>query len=299
MSEIIQVRLLQIQASGAASWRQALHQACVAAGWRFYECWDDQPPAMDIGQSGLMISWSAEGPLDGAVWVVQSCRPQAAVATLARLFSLSEVDALYHASARFALASALVEKGALYTHVSDTVMTVPGLGQVRMVPVEGDGATDDGGTENGPLAYYERLPPPIGASAHWGAEIFAYPDGGECRDGRAGISLLGRRRLLLNGPNLSLTPGVWEARARFAIDPQDHADVLIEWGYGVETAQLTHVFDVAGHYEITLTQEWEEAAPADFRISLMTPALEGTLWFEGVDLRRISDTTDGTLSVGE
>jgi len=98
--------------------------------------------------------------------------------------------------------------------------------------------------------------------------------------------LVGRRRLLLNGPNIFLPAGSWSFVAEISIDPPGKTELLIEWGHGHDVASLLTPIDVAGRYELSLEKQWTAFQPADFRISLMIPALEGEFCFHGGMLTR-------------
>ena len=90
--------------------------------------------------------------------------------------------------------------------------------------------------------------------------------------------------MLLNGPNISLPPGVWTASATFAVKPRGKADLFVEWGHGVDVESFAKIFEQDGRYRLDLTKTWYVSAPADFRISLMMPVLDGEFAFEGVDI---------------
>ena len=161
---------------------------------------------------------------------------------------------------------------------SSAALELPGLGRVVLGDRLVARVTDVSST----LSIYDSIPPIVGGAAFWPPESFFYTDqprGGE-------VALLGRRRLLLNGPNLALCAGVWSVNAQIDIDPAPRAELLVEWGHGYETSTLEHAFTKPGRFEFLLRHEWTSPAPADFRISLMLPALDGRINFRGLTVRR-------------
>lgn len=241
-------------------------------GWDYQEYWDGAFPVLAEDRGSVIVCWNSNGlAADQGTWVVMTCPPLEAVEVLAERLSLSHRDSIYHAGARFALASDLAMAGAKVFTSASPFIDVEGLGRIDRpcVPAHED-ITPDGH----PLSLYTQIPPAPDAKAVWGAELFNYP-GQLAQPSTGTISLLGRRRLLFNGPSISLPKGSWTARARFLVDPQRKCDLLIEWGAGTDTETFARIFDDEGEYVLSLSHFWPEAAPADFRASLMMPALDG------------------------
>lgn len=290
MMEIRRVRLLQIPSWRMSAWREAVSAACLTQGWTFHvQDRDDPTPELDAEKSSLIIGWVDHAP-EGHVtdWIVQTAVPDDAVKILEGAMVLSYVDALHEASLRFASASTLVAAGAAVFEAGEAHLDIPGLGRVTLEPAAEPAGVH--GVER-PLRVYDSLPPEHGATVTWSQALFRYgdPRPAEALDGQ--IELIGRRRLLFNGPHIFLPRGVWRFRATFSVRPADKADLLIEWGYGERAVRIHKLFDEAGHYEIEMQQTWDEVAPADFRISIMMPVLDGALEFHGGTLDRLADVS--------
>ncbi|CAN5209513.1 hypothetical protein BH09PSE1_BH09PSE1_07400 [soil metagenome] len=288
MTEIRRVRLLQIPSDRASAWREAAAAACQASDWTFHvQDRNDPTPVLDPDRSSLTFGWVDHAP-EGHVtdWLVQTGRPEQASAILAASMGLSEVDALYEASLRLASATTLAVAGAKVSADDDTVLDIPGLGPIALAASAPTAAPE---SLDHPLSLFESLPPAHGVKTSWPKRLFRYADTGPATalDGR--IELIGRRRLLFNGPHIFLPRGVWRFRGTFSVQPEDKADLLIEWGYGPSAAQLQQVFEAAGYYEIEMQHTWNEVSPADFRITILTPALDGALEFHGGTLERLAD----------
>jgi hypothetical protein len=282
MTAPARLRILQIPAANSAGWRDRIAEACRAADWDFVEYWGGAEPPVDPARNCAIVCWDDTGAtLVATDWLILSCSPDDAVSVLRRNLALSRTEALYYAAGRFALASRLAQLGARVFRDTDAELTAPGLGVIPG-PVLQPAEPDD---ERAPeLSLYETLPPVVGVTTHWPSSMFSYPGARMEDESVSKFSLLGRRRLLLNGPSISLPPGVWTAHATFAVKPRGKADLFVEWGSGVEAESFAKIFDTDGRYGLELTRRWEVAAPADFRISLMMPVLDGEFTFEGVDV---------------
>lgn len=286
MTDLRRVRLLQIPSPRASAWRDAAAAACQAQGWTFHvQDRDDPTPELDPARSSLIFGWVDHAP-EGLVtdWLVQTGSPDEAASILEGAMDLPYVDALHEASLRLASACTLVSAGATVVDARDADLDIPGLGRITL-GAEADRAPAEG---DRPLRIYDSLPPEPGATVTWSENLFRYADArpAETLDGR--IDLIGRRRLLFNGPHIFLPRGVWRFRATFAVQPADKADLLIEWGHGDEVVRIHELFDRPGHYEIEMQQTWDRVATADFRISVMMPVLDGALAFHGGTLERLS-----------
>lgn len=270
------VRILQVPSPLSDAWLEALQKRCLEKGWAFFMYWGGELPVLPQGPS-VVVGWGKDDLLPVADWIVQTCAPGLAVEALASKMNLEVGEARYHASARFALCSELAAEGAPVFDVNSP-LEIPGLGEI---PPPGSVVDTAGG---GVLSFYDRIPPGVGEGVRWPAGIFSIPDCRGPRSAAVRIDLVGRRRLLLNGPNLSLSPGKWQAKAEISVEPAGGAEFLIEWGAGAAVEAKTFFIEMAGDYEIDFVYTWAESAPADFRVSLMTPVLEGWLDFKGISL---------------
>ncbi|MGQ2989697.1 MAG: hypothetical protein ACT6RD_00945 [Brevundimonas sp.] len=287
MSGPFRVWLLQIPADGAEAWRDALSQACADAGWDFAVHNRHAPAPMPHPErSMLVVSWLHHIDAHPVThYLVQAGAPGEAAGILAQEDETAQGELLRDVSLRYAVADFLTRLHTPFIPADAAVMNVPGLGDVHCSPNRPLRSTSH---PEPALDIFERLPIPIGVQATWGPELFDYADpGADSRTGR--LSLVGRRRLLFNGPHIHLPKGIWRFEGSFSIDPGGDADLLIEWGYGHDVQSLPVVIGQAGRYEVVLEQAWSDVMNADFRISLMTPLLEGTMTFHGGTVTRLPD----------
>ncbi|MNS06465.1 hypothetical protein D3C72_378900 [compost metagenome] len=278
MSKPVVLRILLSPAPRTKVWTAAIAEACRLAQWDYFESWGGPLPKLKAGRNTVVVGWSYDRDVPGAHWSVLACDPQSAVVYLRQHHDLSEAELLYHVAGRFAIMSKLAIEGALVWRDDSEAIDFPFLGQVRTV----DGAYTPPAV-SGPLSFYEAIPPLAGATAEWPVGYFNYPGVAAPTDATMTLELTGRRRLLFNGPNFSLPPGLWTARARFDLDPKwATVDLLMEWGHGEHVQALRQALTTPGRYELKLSHLWEVAAPGDFRVSIMMPVLDGTLTFHGV-----------------
>nr|MCB7500160.1 hypothetical protein [Enterobacter roggenkampii] len=292
MSEVVVLRVLEVPGLRSKAWRLAIAERCRLAGWDYLDYGGNAPPMPKAGRNTVIVGWNLDDAIEGARWCVLTAEPSQAVAAFRELHGRSESEALYHVASGFAQATHLAARGAQVWRDTDPVLEVPGLGAVF---AKGD--AEPPVPSAGPLALYAAIPLASEARAEWPAVHFNYQELSAPTSGPMTIGLLGRRRLLFNGPNIALPSGAWTARAALVLGPHSAADVLIEWGYGHDVTPLRTILKTPGRYEVEITHDWKTPAPADFRISLMMPCLDGALTFEGLTVERSPSQKDAAASV--
>lgn len=125
-------------------------------------------------------------------------------------------------------------------------------------------------------------------SAEWAPEIFRYGAGaaGSARPGV--LDITGRPRLVVYGPYIFLTKGVWRATVRLGFDMDASLkQYQIQWGDSV--AYASHRFSPgrSGIFEITLEQEWLTHAASEVRLLLEEGAFHGQLTWLGATVSRV------------
>lgn len=289
--------LMQTPSRAGPAWRDAFAQACAERGWAFvtHERGDPAPPpAPDRPQLTVSwLDWTEGQPVTR--FYVQRGAPQDAPVMLVEQGAVPESEALYEGSLRLACAEYMALNGAVVVSMDDEVILLPGLGEIRRP----SGAEHGRDAPDHPLDLYRKAPLSPEASVRWGPEHFVYCDTLAAQAGNGEISLVGRRRLLFTGPPIFLPPGHWRFDGEFSIDPPGETELLIEWGYGDQAQRLPVVISRPGRYSVSLEQAWTRVACADFRISLMIPALDGRLDFHGGVLTRIGDAPEPTSSSSE
>ncbi|WEK40939.1 MAG: hypothetical protein P0Y50_04845 [Candidatus Brevundimonas colombiensis] len=276
------VRVVHLPTANTEAWIASLRRGAETGGWAFHtHDWGEDAPALEDGRSTLVAGYwdlAPEGPPTD--WIVQVASPAQVVAAVATNHEMSEHDILYEASLRLAAADIALLNGATRASVDDSELDVPGLGVVTRME---DGGKTSPAVDALPLDIYSALPAEEHAAAIWHAEIFNYPDA----PATPGIlPLVGRRRLLLNGPNITIPAGRWTLVADVTVEASPVADLLMEWGRGDDVTGFRHVFGVPGRYRIEITHDWTWYGTADFRVSLMMPALDGEFILHDVKVRR-------------
>lgn len=266
------IRLLVSPSKLSDLWREGLAHACIEKGWCYVEYWGGEEPVLNDACETLVVGWDFSG-FEGVQfdWVVLQCPVQDAVDELATRLDLSRQDALRHASSRFANAGYLAAVGAPVLSSEAEAFDFPGLGLVQ----RRGGPAQKTASPPSVLDMYRTLPVPADSVARWTPDMFNFPDSTQIGEKSGHIDLFGRRRMLFNGPNLALVPGLWRIEARFMVEPRNRVNLLFEWGHGADAADADITFDKPGHYELALEHQWKGPAPADFRASLMVPVLEG------------------------
>jgi len=279
------VWLVQTPSSSAHVWRDILAQACLARGWDFAVHDQGHPlPAPASGRSLLVVASFDELESPHITHrAVQLSPPLEAVSVLKSQGGLNDHDAFYAASARLAAAWELVERGAPVSWSDEPELEIAGLGKVAGPVAQSSSYAP---RTDHPLFMFERGSAAGVGATRWNPDLFLYPDARPSVGAVGSFPLVGRRRLLLNGPNIFLPAGSWSFVAEISIDPPGKTELLIEWGHGHDVASLLTPIDVAGRYELSLEKQWTAFQPADFRISLMIPALEGEFCFHGGMLTR-------------
>lgn len=278
--------IVQTPSRAAQGWRDAFAAACDAQGWIFVLHQRGQttlPPHPERPQ--LTVSdYYADAGTPISHWFIQRGVANDAPEVLVELGRAPADAALYEASLSLAMVEQMVQAGAHVLTMDQDSVVLPGLGEIHRPASVSENAADT----RHPLGLYDSTPLKSGASVRWGPENFNYLDAKDT-DGEGRISLIGRRRLLFNGPPIVLPAGQWRFEAEFSINPPGETELLIEWGHGYDVQPLSVAIARPGRYSVSLERAWSTLACADFRISLMIPALDGELEFHGGVLTRIGD----------
>lgn len=278
MTRPVRIRLLQMFGVQDQAWRVAIAHACHEKGWVFHEHWSGPGPVLDPERDSLVVSADAEHEdPDVTDWVVMTTSPLEVMNSI-MAHGLERAEALHHASKRLAAASVRVSAGATVVDGNGSEIDLPHLGRVFL----GGSLLVEQPSSEGALAMYRTLPPAFGAEARFPLDLMSFPIYRETDDGSNRVNLLGKRRLLLIGPMLFVTPGRWRVDAVFTVDCDVPVHLLLGWGFGTSVSKVDEIIRASGRYQISLSQDWSEVTPAQFTVSLMTPVLEGSLELESV-----------------
>lgn len=267
--------------SAGVLWRDALVRAALHRGWTFADVDPSGPPP---GATGLFFAHHASGmETDGprliisdpsAVGTVDPSMPAVGDDLIIRSHALTEAE-------RVARSGVPVLAAARYQ------LDIPSLGLVERA--EGERYLIHAKAADSPLALFEQMPVPAGASANWAPHWFTYSDP-EAADRSPWLDLTGRMRALIYGPNISLPTGRWRIDVRFAVDPEGgHAPLLFEWGTGNDYCRIMTDIEHRGAYGIALDRVWTEPGAAQLRIWTAHPVFEGLLNFESCRVTRVAD----------
>ncbi|WP_295240686.1 hypothetical protein [uncultured Brevundimonas sp.] len=132
----------------------------------------------------------------------------------------------------------------------------------------------------------------------WSPEIFSYDV--KCVDlARSGqpFDITGKPRFLISGPYVTMPTGFWKAKIMLGFDDgASRSRFRIDWGE-VESYQSQEFYPGRpGHFEIVMSHQWFDAAPAEVRLVQLEGVFDGHVTFGGVeitagDTRVISDET--------
>ena len=126
--------------------------------------------------------------------------------------------------------------------------------------------------------------------AQWSPAVFHYAGWKTVSDSVGVVDITGRPRLVVFGPYIFLTPGVWRATIRLGFD-QDAAPKRYEIHWGSGDSYAAHEFSPgrAGLFEIALEHEWPRHEASEARLFLHEGAFHGQVHFHGATIERISD----------
>lgn len=251
-----------------SAWRAALAGAAAEAGWDAVSVDDLATFSFREGVNTLVQGDDVGVPHGEATdIVILAGSPRDTVDVLMQTYGLDLHGALREAASRFA-------------HVSDIGIQVmpagvsshkfPGLGEVKRPLGEAVRSTSAGDA----LAFYETLPPRVGAFAAWEPDVFIWAPGNE--PGFA--DLTGRRRVIQYGPYLMLSAGTWKVDLVFDIAiHRAISELRFEWGILHDCDTISQRVTVAGRYSASLTHSWAEAGAVELRIWLDRSMFDGTL----------------------
>jgi hypothetical protein len=281
------------------AWLAAITAGAAEAGLVVIQAHPDHPQwLMDDPRTVVIANMPVIARDAGArVEAVVVPRPDTTAARAEQLFGLQMPQSLWVASQIVAEALSLdgarLFDGATLAAATAAIELLPGL---RVTP-----PASAGGTAAGPAVEPMRLfgagRPPPGATTRWEPGIFCYDDRA-ARSGETGVlDVTGRPRLLVYGPYVCLTPGIWRQTARFSLDEAAAPHRFrLDWGTQSEWTSHEIIGSRPGVYEIELEHLWTAAVPAEFRILLMEGAFAGTLTFMGGEATLVRAADDAALT---
>lgn len=252
-------------------WQIALVEAAAAAGWDVISLVTGQDPPVRDGIDALIQGTDANLiPADAPDAVILTGSPQTAVDTLMQLHGMDRKTALNSVAWWFAQAAEAAAAGVKVLDAAAESLVIPGLGHVARA----EGRLVEPTTCGEPLAFYDTLPPRVGASAAWPMEILTW----ENADNPGQTDLTGKRRLIQHGPYLLLSAGTWTAEIVFELSiNRAITELRFDWGDGTDVAVVSRRLTAPGVYSATLTNSWARATTTELRIWLDRSMFDGSI----------------------
>lgn len=262
-----------------SAWRAALAGAAAKAGWDTISSDEAETVPVRENVNTLVQCDDVSAPHgDATSVVVMAGSPHDTVDVLMQAHGMDLHGALRDAAARLAYVS---DAGLQVLQSGAPSHDFPGLGEVARPSGEGIRSTDAGDA----LAFYESLPPRVGASAAWEPHVFIWTAGSES----GFVDLTGRRRVIQYGPYLMLSAGTWKVDLVFDISiHRAVSELRFEWGILHDCETISKRVTVAGRYSASMTHSWAAAGPVELRIWLDRSMFDGTLKVLSVTVSRIA-----------
>lgn len=120
----------------------------------------------------------------------------------------------------------------------------------------------------------------------WSPELFSYDV--KCVDlARSGqpFDITGKPRFLISGPYVTMPTGFWKAKITLGFDDgASRSRFRIDWGE-VESYQSQEFHPGRpGFFEIVMSHQWVDAAPAEVRLVQLEGVFDGHVTFAGVEI---------------
>lgn len=253
------------------AWKDAVTRVARAQGWRVASL--TEVGITPDADKCLFLSSDTEPNLPDAMNVAITSFEDGP--KFLRSIGFSEHDALRRSAHFLAYASEIARENGAVFDASREVFALPYIGEVRRDAVPSLPAS---GLNTQALNVYRNLPPLMGAEANWDPYLFAYDTE---RDGlslgaQGEVNLTGRARLLIFGPQITLSPGLWKVAADVLIDPEgSRSRLTVSWGNVERQNTRIAEIDRPGVYQINLSNEWKMSSEAEVKISSNQPHFRG------------------------
>jgi len=120
----------------------------------------------------------------------------------------------------------------------------------------------------------------------WSPELFSY-DVKSVDLARSGqpFDITGKPRFLISGPYVTMPTGFWKAKITLGFDDgASRSRFRIDWGE-VESYQSQEFYPGRpGFFEIVMSHQWVDAAPAEVRLVQLEGVFDGHVTFAGVEI---------------
>lgn len=190
----------------------------------------------------------------------------------------------------------------IHAEACDVPDAVPVIGGASLVPGEAvtlwsglavaapalPARPKEGGAAAEVMSLYRHGRPPVGARVRVAPKLFLYDTRNPVAGPQFEVDLTGRPRIVVYGPYVTLPPGRWRAEAKVWID-DDAANVSLgfDWGHHRQFDQHIEKPGNPGLHAVTMVNDWDVAASAEFRLVLMQGAIAGKARLIELDLEKV------------
>ena len=269
-----------------AGWRKAILSAADAVGWMVIH----EPDASGTSARGpvLVITEDAERPaLHSAERIAAIiAEPETAPDAAGELHGIYSPESNLLASLLLARAMALAPRYRLITpaELAARPSTIELFGTLRITPPVSKAEVSRKPAVSAAFKLFRAEPKDLADPIEWSEKLFSY-DPRASRDWpTCGVlDTTGRPRILVFGPFLSMPPGQWRARMRFAVDSEAaQRQYRLDWGTRTACVSEYVTPGAPGVYELEMDFTWTEVDVAEIRLILVEGSFMGTLMFQGI-----------------
>lgn len=259
-----------------------------AEGWTLVLYKGGELPARAPKTALLVIDPAHVGELDASGWTVIATGLGGASQTTAERYGLPPEQGVWVASRLLATACDLPDARWIVDAdmAGGPIEILPGW---RVTPPKPSRQAKEASPAAEALTLYASGPPTVGARADWKPELFSYDRRRPAPSPAPGsLDVTGAPRILVFGPYVSLTPGLWRITLEFAVN-EAAAGLRYHVEWGDQTGFSFHPFqpDQAGRFELQIAHRWQARGAAEIRLVLEQGAIDGGLTFDGLQVERI------------
>jgi len=259
------------------------------ASWSFEDVIDDCDMLVVQGFSDDNL------PPDASDWFI--VLPPGPADTLAALChshpEIPRKEAVRAISRLYGCIDLLVARGAKVSILTSPIQ----IGDVGPIDVQDAAPTQ----AHDPVSGLEPFEPADGVSRAitWGPDVFSITHSQGTDGGPREIALLGRGRILVHGPYITLPNGIWRARFDFELDPED-VDILLRFDWGQANTHASFVTEItkAGTYTVDLIAEISGLDGVEFRAWTCRGTLHGRIMIGDLTIERLSDGSQALHQAG-
>lgn len=272
-----------------AGWRKAILSAADEAGWIVVS--ERDASVTSVSCPVLVITEDAERPglyaADRIAAII--AEPETAPEAAGELHGIYPPESNHLASLLLARAMALAPAYRLVTptELSARPSTIALFDALKITPPISKAEVSRKPAVSAAFKLFRTEPKDLEHPVEWSEKLFSY-DQKASRDWPACgvLDTTGRPRMLVFGPFLSMPPGQWRARMRFAVDSEAaKRQYRLDWGTRTACVSEYVTPGAPGMYELEMDFIWTEVDVAEIRLILVEGSFMGTLMFQGMTVQ--------------